>query len=168
LNVRPSAVVPLVKIALIIIACLIGIVLLVVLVRSRIVATYSVTAREIPEVISQLQQSGKNGNFAVVIFIPPGSTDGEAVNLQYSIEGGIVGFDWVLIGPRNVTDRTKVSEIASKLGHHLEEHEMNNVHYLRLTGPGISELGAIVIQDLYKIDPGTKLEMITEGFKWQP
>ena len=96
------------------------------------------------------------------------STDGEAINLQYSIEGGVVGFDWVLIGPRNVADKAKVIEIASKLGYRLEEREMNNVHYLRVAGSGISELGARVIQDLYKIDPNTKLEMITEGFKWQP
>ena len=94
--------------------------------------------------------------------------DGEAVNLQYSIDGGVVGFDWVLISPRNVADKAKVSEIASTLGYQLEEHEMNNVHYLRVTGSGISELGLRIIQDLYKIDPNTKLEMITEGFKWQP
>jgi hypothetical protein len=156
------------KIVLIITAGLIGIVLLMFLVRSRIAPTYSVAASEIPEVISQLQRSAKDGHFAVLIFVPPSSTDGEAINLQYSIEGGVVGFDWVLIGPRNVADKAKVIEIASKLGYRLEEREMNNVHYLRVAGSGISELGARVIQDLYKIDPNTKLEMITEGFKWQP
>ena len=101
------------------------------------------------------------------MFVPPGSSDGEAINLQYSIDGGVLGFDWVLIGPRNIADKAKVNEIASKLGYRLEEREMNKVHYLRVTGGGISELGARIIEDLYKLDPNAKLEMITEGFKWQ-
>ena len=156
------------KIVPIIIAGLIGIVLLVLLVRSRIAPTYSVTASEIPEVIIQLQRSAKDGYFAVLLFVSPGSTDREPINLQYSIEDGVVGFDWVLIGPRNVADKTKISEFSSKLGYRLEEHERNKVHYLRVTGSSISELGVRIIEDFYKIDPNTKLEMITEGFEWQP
>lgn len=155
------------KIVLIITAGLIVIALLVLLVRSRIAPTYSVAANEIPAVISQLQRSGKDGNFAVLMFVPPGSSDGEPINLQYSIDGGVLGFDWVLISPRNIADKAKVNEIASKLGYRLEEHEMNKVRYLRVTGGGISELGARIIEDLYKLDPNAKLEMITEGFKWQ-
>ena len=155
------------KVALIIIACLVGVTLLVLLVRSRIAPTYPVTARDIPEVISQLQRSGKDGHFAVLMFVPPGST-GEAVNLQYSIDGGVVGLDWVLLSPRNVADQAKVSEFALRLGYQLDKHEMNNVSYLRVTGRGISELGAKIVQDFYKIGSDIKLEMITEGFKWQP
>jgi hypothetical protein len=156
------------KVVLIIISCLVGITFIVLLVRSRIAPTYPVTARNIPSVISQLQRSGKDGHFAVLMFVPPGSTDGQAANLQYSIDGGIVGLDWVLISPRKIADQAKISEFASKLGYRLDEHEMNNVHYLRVTGSGISELGARIIQDFYQIGPDTKLGMITEGFKWQP
>ena len=155
---------------IIIVACVVGVVLLVLLARKRvtIAPTYSVTSHDIPEVISQLDRSSQNGHFAVLMFVPPGSTDGEAVNLQYSIESGTVGMDWVLLGPRNIADREKISEFASKLGHPLDEREMNGVHYLRVTGSSISELGAKIIQDFYHISPDTKLEMITEGFKWQP
>ena len=129
------------KIAVIIIVCLIGMALVRLLIRTRIAPNYPVTARDIPAVISQLQRSSENGDFAVLMFVPPDATDGEAVNLQYSIDGGVVGLDWVLIGPRNVADRTEIIEFASKLGFRLEEHEMNNVRYLRVTGGGISELG---------------------------
>jgi len=102
------------------------------------------------------------------MFLPPGSTDGVFVNLQYSIEGGVVGLDWVLLAPRNIADQAKVSEFAAKLGYRLDAHEMNNVRYLRVTSGSISELGEKIIEDFYKISPDTKLEMITEGFKWQP
>jgi hypothetical protein len=156
------------KIALITFTCVVGIALLVLLVRSRIALTYTVTARDIPEIIGQLQRSGKNGHFAVLMFIPPGSSDGEALNLQYSIEQGAVGLDWVLLGPRNIADQKRVSEFASKVGYHLDEHEMNHARYLRLTGSGISDLGAKIIRELYQVGPDTELEMITEGFQWQP
>jgi hypothetical protein len=157
------------KIAIVIIVvCAIGISFLVFLVRSRVASTYSVTSRDIPAVISQLDHSSKNGHFVVLMFVPPDSTNGESVNLQYSIDGGVIGFDWVLISPRNITDREMVSEFSSKLDYRLEEREMNGVRYLRVTGSGISELGAKIIQDFYHIHPEAKLRMITEGFKWQP
>jgi hypothetical protein len=156
------------KIVIVISFCVIGLALLVRLVRSRIAPTYPVTARDLPEVVSQLDRSSKDGNFAVLMFDPPGATDSESVNLQYSIERGVVGMDWVLLDPRNIADRDKIIEFASKLGYRLEAQEMNGVHYLRVTGNGILELGAKIVQDFYHIGPDTKLEIITEGFDWQP
>jgi hypothetical protein len=126
------------------------------------------SADEIPRVISQLQQSAQDGHFVVFMFVPPDAKDGEAVNLQYSMDGGVPGFDWVLISPRNVADQAKIIELASKLGYQLEEREMNRVRFLRMTGSGISEFGARVIQEVYKIDRNTKFEIMTQGFKWQP
>jgi hypothetical protein len=156
------------KIALIIVSCLVGIGFIILLIRSRIAPTYTVTASDIPKVISQLQRSGKDGYFAVIMFVPSGSTDGESVNLQYSVEAGVVGLDWVLMGSINIADRERISEFASKLGYRLDEREMNGVHYLRVTSGDISDLGAKIILDFYKMTPDNKLGMITEGFKWQP
>jgi hypothetical protein len=150
----------------IIIACAVVIAVFVLLKRSRIVPTASVTSRNIQEVISQLDRSSQNGHFVVFMFIPPDSADGEAVNLQYSIENGVVGLDWVLLGPRNIADRDSVCQFASKLGYRFDECEMNGVHYLRVAGSGISELGAKIIEDFYHVNPDIKLELITEGFKW--
>jgi len=156
------------ELVLILIGCLVVVFFLVSFVRRRLAITYSVTANEIPEIISQLQRSAGHGHFLVIMFVPPGSTDGETANLQYSTENGIAGLDWILIGARNIADKAKVIETASKLGYQLEEREMNEVPYLRMTGSGISELGIKIITDLYKIDPNVKLDMITEGFRWEP
>ena len=102
------------------------------------------------------------------MFVPADSQDGNAVNLQYSIAGGVVGIDWVLIGPRNVADKMKVIDFALSLGYRLEERDENGCRFLRMIGSGISELGAGIIHDLYKIDRNTKLEIMTQGFEWQP
>jgi hypothetical protein len=154
---------------------LIGILLLALYLKRRFASTFSATshknaatAYEIPHVIKQLQQSARDGNFVVFLFVPPDSTDGEAVNLQYSIEDGIIGLDWVLIGPRNIADRTKISEFAATLGYRFKECEMNDTRYLRVTGSGISDLGKSIIKDFYKLNLNTKLDLVTEGFEWQP
>lgn len=126
------------------------------------------SANDIPKLIRQLQESGQDGNFAVFIFFPIDAKDGDAVNLQYSVDGGVVGFDWVLNGPRNIADKSKVIDFASGLGYRLEEREMNGCRFLRMTGSGISEIGAGIIRDVYKINQNTKLDLITEGFEWQP
>lgn len=130
--------------------------------------TASVAAHEIPAILAQLQASGNEGNFTVFMFTPQGAAPGDGINLQYSIEGGIVGFDWVLIGPRNVADRTKIAEIAMALGFQVQERELNQVPYLRVTGHGISDLGIAIIQDFYRLDPTARVRMITEGFEWHP
>src|ERR1044071_5555451 len=104
---------------------------------------------DIPKLISQLRQSAQDGNFVVFIFVPSDSKDGEAVNLQYSIESGVVGFDWVLISPRNIADKAKVIDLASKLDCRLVEREANGCRFLRTTDSGLSELGARIIQDVY-------------------
>jgi hypothetical protein len=128
----------------------------------------SVTAYEIPKIVKQLEQSANDGNFVVFIFVPPNSKDGESVNLQYSIEGGVVGLDWVLISPRNIADQKKIIEFVSTLGYQLKEYEMNNTRYLRTTGDYISDLGKSIVKDFYKMDLNTKLDIVVEGFELQP
>ena len=155
------------KIALVILACVIGITILALLVRRRIAPAYAVTARDIPEVISRLQRSSKDGHFAVLMFVPPGSSDGGAVNLQYSIQQGAVGLDWVLQGPRDIADEKRIREFVSEAGYRFVAQEMNGVRYWRVTGSGISDLGAKIVREFYQIDPDTKLGLITQGFRWQ-
>jgi len=127
-----------------------------------------VAASDIPAILAQLEVSGKEGDFTVFMFDPHDGAAGDGINLQYSIEQGVVGFDWVLIGPRNVADKTRIAEIATILGFQVQEREMNQVRYLRVTGHGIADLGIAIIQDFYRLDPATRVRMIAEGFEWNP
>ncbi len=136
--------------------------------RVHIVPERMVTVLDIPQILSQLQRSGRDGSFADLLLVPPGSKDGKKINLQYSIEDGAVGLDWLLLSPPNVADWGKLREFAEKLGHHFDEREKNQVRYLRVTGGGIAELGAKIIVDFYGTDLETRLELIAEGFEWPP
>ncbi|HWB58449.1 MAG TPA: hypothetical protein VG733_03115 [Chthoniobacteraceae bacterium] len=135
--------------------------------KSRVVPSFSVTATDIPAIINQLRLTGTDESFADIGFLPPGSADrGADVHIQYSIDKGLLGFDWVLIVPRNIADEEKVIAFAATLGHRLEKQEMNNVRYLRMTGDHLAELGTKIILDLYQIPPDAKLDMTAQGFAW--
>lgn len=153
---------------IIIAAAAVACVLLVLFIRGRIEATSRASANDIPAILDQLQLGEGNPRFAVFMFVPADSKDGEPVNLQYSVEKGVVGFDWVLRSPRNIADRVAITEFATPLGYVLIEHATNGVSYLRVEGPWVGQLGIRVIRDLYKIHADAKLDLLVEGFDWPP
>jgi hypothetical protein len=137
------------------------------LIRSRIAPARSATVADIPPIFSKLATL-KDGSFAVFMFDSPLSRGGDAVNLQYSVEHGTVGLDWVLLGSTNIADKEKVAAFAAQLGHPLSERVMNKVHYLRAEGSGIDQLGTNIIVELYGVPRNAHLELTTEGFDWPP
>ena len=153
--------------ALLVIVVIAAVVGLVFHIRSRIVPTRSATVADIPPILTKLATL-KDGSFAVFMFDSPLSRGGDAVNLQYSVEHGTVGLDWVLLGSTNIADKEKVSTFAAQLGHPLSERVMNKVHYLRAEGSGLDRLGRSIIVELYGVPREAQLELITEGFEWPP
>jgi len=149
---------------IVIVAVVVG---LVFLIRSRIVPTRSATVADIPPILAKLATL-KDGSFAVFMFESPLSPGGDAVNLQYSIERGTVGLDWVLLGSTNIADKEKVATFAAQLGHPLSERVMNKVHYLRTEGRGLDQLGTSITVELYGVPRDAQLGLITDGFEWPP
>jgi hypothetical protein len=136
--------------------------------RRRAPAVNRVTSADIPEIIAQLQVSAREGNASVLTLAQDGSPDGEGIRLQLSIDQGVVGLDWVLLGHRNVADHSRIAEMAAALGYYVEERDREQVRYLRMTGHGIAELGTAIIRDFYGIHPDTPIPMTTVGFTWDP
>lgn len=126
-----------------------------------------VTVADIPAIFQKLEAATKDGSFAVFIFTPPGKSPAdEAINLQFSIEGGRVGFDWVLLGPPNVRDKDRFVQFAAKSGYKLVEREMNDVRYLRVEEGNLPRLCEATIRDFYSFPPHANLDLIPEGFTW--
>jgi len=99
-------------IVLVVVAVLLG---LFVFSRARVAPTYSVRADQIPSVVARLYglPEGKNGTWVVFMFSPPSAPpDQDAINLQYSVEQGSVGLDWVPISSGNIADREKIAAFA--------------------------------------------------------
>ena len=102
------------------------------------------------------------------MFDSPLSPGGDTVNLQYSVEQGAFGLDWVLLGQTNIADNEKASALAAQMGHPMTERVMNDVHYLRTEGRDLDMLGSNIISQFYGVPREKKLDLITDGFDWPP
>ena len=121
---------------------------------------------EVPAVVEQLSLGEGFPRYAVLMYVPKDSRDGEYVNLQYSVENGVVGLDWVLLSGRNIEDKEKIASFCKGHGHVLTECEMNGVNYLRAEGHGLAELGLLVLSDVYEFNPDDRVKLLVEGFEW--
>ncbi len=140
---------------------------LAILIRFRTVPTHSASAADIPNIVEQLHNGRETPRYAVLMFGPTES-ENDTVNLQFSVEDGRLGLDWVLLAPRNIADKDRVVEFAERRGHLLAERKKNGVRYLRSEGEGVADLGIAIITTFYRISPGEPLGLIAEGFTWPP
>ena len=63
---------------------------------------------DIPAIFDKLQATKKDSNFAQFDFyVPMSNLKEEMVTVQFSIEDGRIGFDWILLCEQNVRDRGK-------------------------------------------------------------
>jgi hypothetical protein len=155
------------KIVLIILVVAVVLVVVFALTKMKIVTGAKVKMVDIPAIFEKVRASGKDGSFATLAFCPPGTTSpDEAINVQFSVEGGRIGVDWVLLGPPNIRDKEKFVQLAGSLGYKVVEREMNNVKYLRVEDGNLPRLCEASIRDLYSIPSDAELELIPDGFTW--
>jgi hypothetical protein len=125
-----------------------------------------VSIREVPAVLKALQHGEGDSRFAVFMFIPKGRSEGDYLNLQYSVENGVIGLDWVLLGEGNIQDQGMVQEFVKRHGHKLVKCSTNEVEYLRVEGVGLAELGMKLMVELYQFGLDEKVKLYVEGFEW--
>jgi hypothetical protein len=131
----------------------------------------SVSASQMPWVLDALAQSGKEASWVVFMFYTTLSnpeTPDMCINLQYSIEAGRLGLDWVLLGPRNVAERDCVARFAKRSGFQPSLVTMNGVSYLRIEGGALSGLGTAIAAHLFGIDSDSVLGLLVHGFTLPP
>ena len=123
----------------------------------------STTIDEIPSLVSLLERQAIDHTFIVFLFNLPGNNDESMPNLQYSVENRRVGLDWVLEAPQNIKDETALADFIKRNGYIVSKNDMEDVHYLRVEGEGIANLGVKILREFYHLPPDTKLELIVEG-----
>lgn|SRR5665647_2593427 len=85
-------------------------------------------------------------------------------NLQFSIENGTVGLDWVLLEPRNIADEVRIAEFIASKGHAVTEMGINDVEYLRVEDGDICELGLSIVEEFYKMPRDADIGILVSGF----
>src|SRR5688572_4045446 len=101
--------------------------------RSRARLAPTVTLEDVPSVLDALRSSVDNPAFAVFMFHPPDRpASRDPVSLQFSTEDGDIGFDWVLVGERNVEDEDRFIDFAREVGYTPVARDKYDVRYLRV------------------------------------
>jgi len=137
--------------------------------KSRAVKPASVQVRQIPEIVQQLRSKGQDTSWVVFMFTKRGETgDDDTVNLQFSVENGHAGLDWVLLAPRNIKDRDNIVAFARQRGVQIRERELNDVHYLRAEGKEAETLGVAIATEFYGLAGTDTIDMISDKFDWHP
>jgi hypothetical protein len=113
-----------------------------------------------------LQTTGSDGAFAAFVLNPEKRGASNTLNLQFSKEGGVVGFDWVLLADLNIHDRGRVEKFSRSKGIALETRSMNGVDYLRTEADGFVDFLAAIVTEMYGCGDDTKIILIQDGFEW--
>lgn len=134
--------------------------------RQRFSTEKRVRVSDFSSIAQALQTTGSDGAFAAFVLNPEKQGARNTLNLQFSKEGGIVGFDWVLLADLNIRDKERVEEFSRSKGMALEAQSVNGVDYLRTEADGYVDLLAAIVTEMYGCGDDTKIVLIQEGFEW--
>lgn len=127
-----------------------------------------VSVDRISDVRDLLARNRAEGSFAAFHFgSPDRPSPDDTLAAQLSFEVGAVGFDWILLAPRNVEERSRVEQYLQSRGLDLIEKEGNGVRYLRTEQGDVARLCRSLIVELFGVDPSAELEMVYSGFEWR-
>ena len=115
-------------------------------------------------VYESLRNTGSDGSFAVFL---PESTAG-APDIQFSVQRGRVGIDWVLVGDASIRGRQAFEKLLDAEEASYREQEMNGVRFVRTEDERAPQLCRRVLEELFEVDPEGSVTLIVESFEWPP
>ena len=134
----------------------------------RFLSQTEVRLDELPDLAEALSRGLAPERYAALVFATPDRpSDEDAINIQMSVEDGKLGFDWVLLAPRNVKDREKFMAFAHAYGARPVARTMNGVSYLRVEDTDVVVFTTNVATEMYHLPPNASVGLVHEGFEWK-
>ena len=119
-----------------------------------VIEAQTITLSGLGELVASLDPMN-DGAFVVVMFSDNTNKFPEGLNIQYSIENGRLGLDWVLVASGNIELVAGFKEFVSKSGYTVKEFD----DYLRVEGENLVDLGKSILQD-HGVKPNDKLDIV--------
>jgi len=133
----------------------------------RLLKQTEVRTDNLPGLAEALSRGSAPDRYAALIFnTPDRPSDEDALNIQMSFENGRMGFDWVLLAPRNIEDQEKFRAFARAHGVEAIARSENGVSYLRVEGTDVAKFTATVVTEMYHRPSNAPLGLVYEGFDW--
>jgi hypothetical protein len=135
----------------------------------RLLKETQVRTDHLPSLVGAMSRGSAPVRYAALMFgTPDRPSDEDALNIQISFENGKVGFDWVLLAPRNIEDQEKFRTFARAHGVEPVARSMNGVSYLRVESADVAKFTASVVTEMYHLPPNEPVGLVYEGFEWPP
>lgn len=133
----------------------------------RLLKETEVRTDDLPALAEAIALGSGPVRYAALMFsTPERPSDEDAVALQMSFENGKVGFDWILLGPRNIEDQKKFRTFARAQGVEPVARSMNGVSYFRVERADVAKFTTSVVTEMYHRPPNEPLGLVYEGFDW--
>jgi hypothetical protein len=133
----------------------------------RLAKEVEVNARDLPALVEALSGGSEDVRYAALIFSASDRpSEQDVLNLQFSFENGKVGFDWVLLAPRNIEDQEKFRAFAREHGVEPVSLTMNGVSYIRVEDTDVAKFASLVMTEMYSLPPDRPLGLVYQGFDW--
>lgn len=133
----------------------------------RVLNETEIATNDLPALVDALSRGTAKVRWAALMFnTPDRPSDDDAVTLQVSSEDGRLGFDWVLLAPRNIEDQDAFKAFARAHKLVLTPRSENGVSYLRVDCPDPAQFATNVITQMYHLPPNEPLALVHEGFEW--
>ncbi|MCW3847279.1 hypothetical protein OF829_08500 [Sphingomonas sp. LB-2] len=133
----------------------------------RVMTPVEVRLDDLPAIVEALSRGSSKTRFAALTFgTPDRPSNDDALNLNLTVENGKVGFDWVLLGPRNIEDQEKFKAFARARGSEPVSRSMNGVSYLRVERADLVRFTASIVTEMYHLPATEPLSLFHEGFEW--
>lgn len=124
----------------------------------------AIAVADVGEVYRQISAQGVETSFAVFAIQSTDANEDETVEIQYSVEDGKTGLDWILMSPANIEEKPRVVQYAASKGFEWQEKKMNDWLYLRIDEGDLIELCTSLIKELYQVE---QVELKYGGFTYK-
>lgn len=132
--------------------------------RNQGIQTKIIAVEDIGELFRQISDQGVETSFAVLVIQSGEKDENENVEIQFSVEGGTTGLDWILMSPANIAEKQRVIQFAASRGFQWHEKEMNNWLYLRMDHGDLVTLCKSLIDNLFQAE---QILLKYGGFKYK-
>ena len=133
--------------------------------RAQGIRRKTIAVADVGGVFHQISAQGVETSFAVFAIQTGEEKKDDAVEVQYSVEGGKTGLDWILMSPANIKAKPKVIQYAASKGVEWQQREMYDWLYLRIEEGDLVGLCTSLIEDLYQVE---QVELKYGGFRYKP
>ena len=132
--------------------------------RDQGIRRKTIAVADVGEVFRQISAQGVETSFAVFAIRTGEEDEDDVVEIQFSVEDGKTGLDWILMSPANIEEKPKVIQYAASKGVEWREKEMNDWLYLRIEQGDVVGLCTSLIEDLYQVE---SVELKYGGFRYK-